>query len=145
VKQGLFISMNSFIFRKEAIQDWPEWYSEVRRGTHTGFLLIVTSKGYNYHFMEVMGVKRRNPGGITESEWWKKSSKSKHRIFLYEKLREYFDYKKDDVLIPVLLKWYRKRLLENLLQFDVKDLRKNLKKYIQYCLLLPKLKKQSKN
>ena len=60
----MFIALNSIVYRKRYLSVMPDWLDKLP-GAHRALILLVTSKGRNYHFLDKMGVKRKNPGGIT--------------------------------------------------------------------------------
>ena len=106
INAGLFIALNSIVYRKELLLDRPEWLSKLPGG-HKALIYMLTGKGKNYHFMDKMAVKRRNPGGITYLQAkWRKKNKIKYNIFLLENLKTYLNHEKDQVINKRLKQLY---------------------------------------
>lgn len=82
----LFIAFNSMVFRTQFVNPNPSWFDKA--GGHKALIYYLASKGKNHHFMDAMGVKRRNPGGVTiKNKEERKRTKLKRQIFLLNNLK----------------------------------------------------------
>ncbi len=112
IGNGLFIALNSIVFRRNLL-DWPRWLDSLPGG-HKALIYLITSKGMNHHFMEEMGVKRRNPGGITvRDKKQRRASYHQRNIFLLEQLKEYLGHTKDAAINSRLRGLYFRRSIKN--------------------------------
>jgi hypothetical protein len=114
---GHFIPTLSIVFRRSSLPDIPSWYTELLSGD-IPLIYLVTHNGKNYHMDEVMGVKQKHTGSITQKPDRSKKSFNEYRykkeIFLYKNLNEYFGYQYKKFIDPILAKYYFKLMLINL-------------------------------
>jgi glycosyltransferase involved in cell wall biosynthesis len=103
LKNRLFINLNTIVFRSSAISEIPKWFLKLW-STHESFLLLIMLKGLNYHNKHIMGVKRKNPGGVTEDLTYKKSKLfiKKNKIYFYKKLNNYTGKKYRDIINKII-------------------------------------------
>jgi glycosyltransferase involved in cell wall biosynthesis len=105
--RGVFIPTLSIVFRASALPEMPDWFRRVLSGDEA-LILLLTHYGPNYYMDEVMGLKRKHPGGLTQQPQRKKNKvkKIKCRIYFYEQLNRYFNYEHKSVLNPKIASLY---------------------------------------
>lgn len=64
--QGHFIPTLSIVYRRELLRKFPPWLMECVSGDIPATLLLL-DRGPGRYIHEVMGVKRDNPGGVTQN------------------------------------------------------------------------------
>lgn len=62
---GHFIPTLSIVFKRSALERLPQWFNELWV-SDIPLIMLLTLNGKNYYFNDIMGVKRRHPGGITQ-------------------------------------------------------------------------------
>ncbi|MBF0233906.1 MAG: glycosyltransferase [Desulfamplus sp.] len=114
IMSPMFIALNSILYRRECLPEIPTWALKLP-GMHKCLILLISSKGYNFHFFEKMGVKRRNSGGITYThKEWREKNKSNYQIYLFENLKRHLNGSKDHIINQKLLKLYTRKLTTEL-------------------------------
>lgn len=90
LKNDLFINLNTIVFKASAVSEIPKWFLRLW-ATHESLILLIMLKGLNYHIKDIMGVKRKNPGGVTVNPVYKKSKLfiKKNKIYFYKKLNHH--------------------------------------------------------
>ena len=84
-----FIPTPSLVFRNRVIREFPEWYCRVRSGDRALELMLAHS-GKCYYMFEKMAMKRRHPGGITETESFKDTlGRLRDRLTIYRGVMDY--------------------------------------------------------
>lgn len=124
INGGGFLPSASLVYRKEIIDNLPEWYMNVSVGDYP-LQMIASTYGYVYFMKDIMAVYRLNvPGSWTNSNYYSKKSKDKEIkyrkgiIEILDRFNEYsngdFFYEISEVKIP--------------LQFEIEILSGNLKR-----------------
>jgi glycosyltransferase involved in cell wall biosynthesis len=115
IMNKMFIALNSIVCRKKYLLKIPKCFFRLPAGSHKALILLLSSKGDNYHFLDKMGVKRRHPGGITyKQQKWRKENKNKYQIFLFENLKLHLKGKKDYIINKKLSSLYFKQTIKDL-------------------------------
>ena len=117
ILENHFIPTLSLVFRN-GILAFPEWLNKIL-STDIANELLLAHYGKNYYMNEVMGVKRKHPGGITQN-YDGKLIKSK--LYMYQNLNKHFNYEHRDFLNPkiaeLLLRTGKAALMKgNILKF----------------------------
>lgn len=101
VDRGRFIPTPSIVSRREALPELPVWFLNLRTG-HLPYIYMVTQSGKNFHFDDVMAVKRRHPGGITQDPGWANGSSKrcrlKNAVYFYRQLNAWSEYKDKKII-----------------------------------------------
>lgn len=125
VSYGHFIPTLSVVYRKSALPDIPKWYLEAVSGDIL-LELLVLNKGKNYFMDDVMGVKRKHPGGITQK---RKNINKNVNIFkdieIYKKLNKYSNYKHNKIIKFKISNYY----------FKIISIYWNKKKFIKIIII----------
>jgi glycosyltransferase involved in cell wall biosynthesis len=90
IEHGHFVPTLSIVFRKKVLKELPLWFKDLWV-SDIPLILLLTLKGKNYYFKEIMGIKRKHSGGITQNPSKNKNKEYqinilRSRIFFYEKL-----------------------------------------------------------
>jgi len=116
---GHFIPTLSVVFRRSALPVIPDWYKELLWGDVPLYLLVL-HHGKNYYMDDVMGLKRKHPGGITQvaSRNTKAFVKTnmEGNIYFYNCLNKHFNYEHKKVINPVIA-----RFCIYIMIYDLKD------------------------
>jgi hypothetical protein len=98
------------VYRKSALPEIPKWYLDAVSGDIL-LELLVLNKGKNYFMDEVMGVKRKHPGGITQRrKIANKNITILKEIEIYRKLNKYSNNKYKKVIKVKISNYYFKIL-----------------------------------
>jgi len=107
ILHGHFIPTLSVVFRKDALPEIPVWFKGLLVGD-IPLVLLVTHYGKNYYMDEILAIKRKHKGGITQQSQRKtkkfKEYSIKNKLFFYKKLNEFFKYEHKKVLNPIIAK-----------------------------------------
>lgn len=103
ILENHFIPTLSLVFRNGIINKYPSWFMNVMSGDRV-LELLLAHYGKNYYMNDVMGTKRKHPGGITQSVYKKISKKFKleNELRMYKGLNKYFHYEHNTVLSKVI-------------------------------------------
>lgn len=103
VLHGHFIPSLSMVFRKETIDHIPLWFKDLAAGD-IPFMMLILSKGKNYYFEKIMGIKRKHKGGVTQcnKDEQYKNFLIKNKLFLYENMNEYLGKRYNRIFKPVI-------------------------------------------
>jgi len=119
--KGLFIALNSIVFRREYFLDIPSWFYKLTSG-HKALIYMLTGQGKNHHFMQEMGVKRRHPGGVTvRLKKVRGETYLSRNIYLLENLKSYFTHTQDVPINKKLKKLYFRQALQALRKLKIID------------------------
>jgi glycosyltransferase involved in cell wall biosynthesis len=104
-----FIPTPSLIFRNHAISELPDWLSEIRSGD-MALELLLAHHGKCYYMFEKMAMKRRHPGGITETHVFKDSlSRLRDQLAIRKGVIDYTGRRGEAVLNDTVA-WLHKRI-----------------------------------
>ncbi|MEA3499583.1 MAG: glycosyltransferase [Candidatus Marinimicrobia bacterium] len=137
IDRGLFIPSLSMVFRRSAIPELPDWYLKLWEGHHP-LIYMATQSGKNYHFDDIMAVKRRNPGGITQDKKriaYLKKYKTKNQIFFFKKLNEWSKYKNKKIIYREIAKKYKHQIKIDLKDFNFIGIFKSMFAMTYYAFL----------
>ncbi len=118
IERGHFIPTLSIVFRKSALPIIPYWFKNLWVGD-IPLALLITHYGKNYYFKEIMGVKRKNPGGVSQNPKFKLDSDfiNESKLFFFKELNSFFDYEHKKVINPkiseLLLSKSKREFLRN--------------------------------
>jgi len=132
---GVFIPSMSMVFRRSAVPEIPEWFTELWAG-HAPLILLITNSGKNYHFPDSMGVKRKNPGSVSRNKSFSREWKVSNRIYCYKKLNKHFEYKRRRSIDPVILSSYYEKLGFDLKRGKILSVISDVFYYLYYLSLL---------
>jgi len=123
INHPIYIAMNSILYRRKLFNDRPNWYSKMHAG-HYAMIVYLASKGDVYFINEKMGVKRKNPGGITQDESRRKrlrknNLKIRSRIILFEGLLNEKSNVYKDAIAVKLQKLYLRSVVTELKRLNV--------------------------
>lgn len=113
-----FIPTLSIVFPKRILPQLPVWFTNVIVGD-IPLTLLLTSKGYGYYFFEKMGVKRKNPGGVTQNSNWKKNDRRSQIYTIYQLTMSFVDKKYKYLFGPKLAGFERSFAKDFFLQRNV--------------------------
>lgn len=120
--RGHFVPIMSVMFRREALPEIPSWFEKLWAGD-IPLIHLITHYGKNYHSSEIMGVKRKHPGGITQHQERKnkkfKEKLTENKIYFYKNLNIFFNNEHKDVLYPLISQNYLHFFMNNLKNFRI--------------------------
>lgn len=105
-----FISLHSLLFRREVIQEIPD-HLTVEGGAHEFMILYGLLFGKNYHFPDIMGVKRDQPTSITKNKKRKEAIKAYQLDNKIKRYKSFYQYAKGSQIIAIdraIAELYRK-------------------------------------
>jgi len=124
--KGLFIALNSIVFRRKYFLDIPPWLYKLP-GWHKALIYMMTGQGKNHHFMQEMGVKRRHSGGMTvRLKKAREETYLSRNIYLLENLKSYLSHTKDVPINKKLKKLYFRQALQALMKLKIIDVFQNI-------------------
>lgn len=121
VDRGRFIPTPSIVSRSTALPELPAWFLNLSTG-HLPHIYMVTQSGKNYHFDEVMAVKRKHPKGITQDPIWSakaKQNKLENLVYFYRKLNVWSGYKNKKVVYREIAKCCKRLFARRLKNGDL--------------------------
>jgi len=126
-----FILTLSIVFRKQYIKNLPDWFRNCVSGD-IPLELILSAHGNGKYLHEVMGVKRKNAGGITYNK-----DRKKFITFsfyeMYKNINEYTSHRYYDIIKPKLAKYERALAFQNFQKGNIfsgiKYIIKSLRRY----------------
>lgn len=137
ILENHFIPTLSLVFRNGIINKYPSWFMNVMSGDRA-LELLLAHYGKNYYMNDVMGIKRKHPGGITQSVYKKinKKFKLENELCMYKGLNKYFHCEHNTVLSKVIT-----RKFLGIAEIELKERRYffAIVKYIQALYYNPKL------
>jgi glycosyltransferase involved in cell wall biosynthesis len=101
-----FIPFLSLVYRKQLINDLPDWFSKTIVGD-IPLGLILSYHGYGYYFFEHMGVKRKNKGGVTQDPNRKRVDTRPAFYFIFKNIHNYTEGKYISITFPKLAGYER--------------------------------------
>ena len=96
ILENHFIPSSSQVYRNGILKELPEWYKNVVSGDIT-IELLLAHYGKNFHINEVMGVKRKHPGGISQNY---NGKLIKGKLYIYQNINKHFNYEHQYLLNP---------------------------------------------
>jgi glycosyltransferase involved in cell wall biosynthesis len=136
IEKGMFIALNSIVFRREHCQGSPDWLRKLPGG-HKALILMVTAKGNNHHILDEMAVKRRNPQGVTVTQKkWRSDNYYKYNIVLLENLKGYLENKKDASINKKLKNLFFHQAIIEIKGLNIKNAAVYLTKILKLSLFL---------
>ena len=120
VTWGHFIPTLSIVFRKSALPVIPNWYYKLWVGD-IPLVWLIAHYGKNYYMKEVMGIKRKNPGGVTQNPRYIQSPEfiAKNKLFFYKKLNKFFNYEHKKVLNLLIARFLLKQSKKELYRCNI--------------------------
>lgn len=119
-----FVSFLSIVYRRSMLSTPPAWFSQAVVGD-IPLVLVLAHKGYGYYFTEKMGVKRKNPGGVTQDPLRQKTDMAPLFYFIYKNVQEYTDGKYKYLTFPKLAGYERSFARKSFAKFHLKTFFKN--------------------
>lgn len=134
LQTSLFIAFNSIVFRRKHLLDIPDWIHKLPGG-HKALIYMIVARGNNYHFLEEMAVKRRNPSGVTITEKsFREENFYKYNIFLLENLKIYLDNEKNVPINRKLRQLYLRQSIQALKKGELAGTFGYLKKLLKIAI-----------
>ncbi len=120
-----FVSFLSIIYRRSMLSNPPAWFSKAVVGD-IPLVLVLAHQGYGYYFTEKMGVKRKNPGGVTQDPLRQKTDMAPLFYFIYKNIHNYTEGKYKSLTFLRLAGYERAFARESLIGFKLVPLIKYL-------------------
>ncbi len=113
-----FISFLSIVYKRNALSSPPSWFSQAIVGD-IPLVLVLASHGYGYYFQDKMGVKRKNPGGVTQDPNRKKVDSRPAFYFIFKNIHNYTKGKYRSITFPKLAGYERAFAILSLKEFKL--------------------------
>jgi glycosyltransferase involved in cell wall biosynthesis len=119
-----FIPFLSLVYRRSILENLPAWFSKTIVGD-IPLGLILASHGYGYYFTEKMGVKRKNPGGVTQDPERAKIDIGPDFYYIYQMVDEYTNGRYKHLTHPKFAGYERSFVRKSIKEFNLKKFVKN--------------------